>query len=138
MGSPLVKKTARAALVTSAALHAILAMCWWTQNRRRSRAKTNSVTRRVWTTESCPLWSATAWKANPPAAAAQPRSQRGWRIKEGDEIPTTVLVGRTDTGRVRGHEVHCVCQGGGQGEDDGDGHVTTSDRALRSEPLGGF
>ena len=34
------------------------------------------------TIESGPLWSATAWKANAPVAATQPRSHKGWRIRK--------------------------------------------------------
>jgi hypothetical protein len=39
---------------------------------------------------------------------------------------------------VLGHEVHPVCQCGGQGEDDSDGHVTGSDQTLGCECIGGF
>ncbi len=50
--------------------------------------------------------------------------------EETDEIPATVFVGHTDTGRVLGHEVDRIGQRRSQGEDDRDGHVTTPDRVL--------
>ena len=62
----------------------------------------------------------------------------GLADQEGDETPTTVRFGHSDTGRMLGHEVNCICQGGGQGKDDCDGHVRTSGRAPASKSIGGF
>ena len=58
-----------------------------------------------------------------------PRSQRGWRMRNDEELPATVLRAQTSAGGVLCHQVHRVGQGRGQGEDDRDDHAVDSGRA---------
>ena len=88
--------------------------------------------------ESCPLWRATAWKAKAAAPAAAPRSQKRLADEEGDEMPAAVRTGYPDAGRVLGHQVHRVRQGGGQTEDDRDRHVRAFVPSPPAEPCGRF
>ena len=65
------------AQVRAAAPQVIDRMCWWTHSRRRTRAKTSSVTSNGCTTDISPLCSARAWNTNAPTNATHPNSHSG-------------------------------------------------------------
>src|SRR5215472_8420224 len=75
------RNTARARQTASADAQAAAATCWRIHIRRSTRTKTSSVTSTGWTSDIGPLCSASAWKANVPAAAAHPSNHSGCRIR---------------------------------------------------------
>src|SRR5580704_1755555 len=78
LGSDTATKTASETQVRAAAHHVTEWIDWRIQTRRRTRAKTSSVTSNGWTTESSPLCNASAWNTKPAASATQPNSQSGF------------------------------------------------------------
>ena len=81
VGSDTATKSARDPQVMAAAHQVTVRICWWIQSRRSTRAKTSSVTSRGWTTDICPLCSASAWKRNDPPSATQPNSHSGFEAR---------------------------------------------------------
>ena len=67
--------------MTTAAHQVRSLICWWIHSRRRTRAKTSSVTSKGWTTDICPLCRASAWKRKDPASATQPNSHSGFEAR---------------------------------------------------------
>ena len=70
-------------------------------------------------------------KSKSPCCGGPTQQPEGLTDQEGDQSPIAVLVGYPDAGRVLCHEVYRIGQGGGQSENDRDGHVMTSDWAIR-------
>ena len=78
VGSDTATNRASEAQVTPAAHQVRFLICCRIQSRRKTSAKTSSVTSSGWTTDIWPLCSAKAWKMNDPASATQPNSQSGF------------------------------------------------------------
>ena len=81
MGSDTATNSANDPHVTAAAHQVTSRICWRIHSRRRTRAKTSSVTRSGCTTDICPLCRARAWKMNDPASATQPNSHNGFETR---------------------------------------------------------
>ena len=81
VGSDTAMKSDRATQVTAADHQVTARMLWRTHSRRRTRAKTSSVTRSGCTTDMSPLWSASAWNTKAPASATQPNSHNGFTTR---------------------------------------------------------